>query len=67
MQIEKLIEKIKHHRWLVIGLLIPIMVIALLFVILVKQDTSPSSVGLVSSPQHNAGENPEKGVKKNGR
>lgn len=64
MQIEKLIEKIKHHRWLVIGLLIPIMVIALLLVILVKQDTAPSSVGLVSSPQHNARENPEKGVKK---
>ena len=64
MQIENLIGKIKHHRWLVISLLIPIMVIGLLLVILVKKDTAPSSVGLVSSPQHNAGENPEKGVKK---
>lgn len=64
MQIENLIGKIKHHRWLVIGLLIPIIVIGLLLVLLVKKDTAPSSVGLVSSPQHNAGGKPEKSVKK---
>ena len=64
MQIENLIGKIKHHRWLVISLLIPIMVIGLLLVILVKKDTAPSSVGLVSSPQHNVGGKSEKGVKK---
>ncbi|MGX7047632.1 competence protein CelA [Lactococcus piscium] len=64
MQIETMIEKIKHHRWLLIGLLIPIMVIGLLVVIFAKQDTASSSVGLVSSTQLNAGGKSEKGVKK---
>lgn len=64
MQIDNLIKKIKHHRWLIISLLIPVMVIVLLLVILVKQDTAPSSVGLVSSQQFSAVGKPEKDVKK---
>lgn len=64
MQIEKMIEKIKRYRWLLVALIVAFMVIGLLLVIFVKKDTAPSSVGLVSSPQLSVVGKPKKGVQK---